>query len=52
MGKGKGPVSHWIAKVSCGSILFEICGFNHNLLFTALKTGSLKLPIKTKIIKN
>ena len=52
MGKGKGIVSHWIAKVSRGSILFETCGFNHNLIFLALKIGSLKLPIKTKIIKN
>jgi ribosomal protein L16/L10AE len=41
-----------VAKVSCGSILFETCGFNNNAILSALKTGRLKLPIKTKIIRN
>jgi len=49
MGKGKGSVSHWGARVRGGTTLFEICGINKNTVIAALKTGSAKLPIKTKI---
>lgn len=49
MGKGKGQVSHWGARVSGGTVLFEICGVNFNTVLTALKTGGAKLPIRTKI---
>ena len=49
MGKGKGQVSHWGARVSGGTVLFEICGASFNVVFSALKTGGAKLPIKTKI---
>ena len=49
MGKGKGQLSHWGARVSGGTVLFEICGVNNNATVAALKTGGAKLPIKTKI---
>lgn len=49
MGKGKGQLSYWAVKVCSGTILFEICGANFNIVFSALKTGSTKLPVKTKI---
>lgn len=49
MGKGKGQISHWATRVKGGTVLFEICGINFNLVYTALKTGGAKLPIKTKI---
>jgi large subunit ribosomal protein L16 len=49
MGKGKGAVSHWGARVRGGTVLFEICGVNFNTVCTALRTGGAKLPIKTKI---
>ena len=49
MGKGKGQVSHWGARVSGGTVLFEICGVNFNTVLSALKTGGAKLPIRTKI---
>jgi|TARA_B110001452_G_scaffold409_1_gene372 large subunit ribosomal protein L16 len=49
MGKGKGPVSHWAAKVRGGTTLFEICGIPKHIAIEALKAGSKKLPIKTKI---
>jgi large subunit ribosomal protein L16 len=49
MGKGKGKISHWGARVRGGEVLFEICGINFNTVFGALKTGGAKLPIKTKI---
>lgn len=49
MGKGKGPFSHWGARVAKGTVLFEICGINFNTIYLALKAGGSKLPIKTKI---
>ena len=51
MGKGKGSVSHWGAKVHGGSILFEICGIkDFSVIKNALRTGGAKLPLKTRII--
>jgi len=50
MGKGKGAVSHWVARVGGGAILFEIDGIPKKLAVAALYTGSAKLPIKTLII--
>ena len=49
MGKGKGSVSHWGAFVKKGTTLFEICGVPKNTAIEALKSGSAKLPVKTKI---
>lgn len=49
MGKGKGQFSHWGARVRGGTVLFEITGVNFSTVFSALKTGGAKLPIKTKI---
>jgi large subunit ribosomal protein L16 len=51
MGKGKGQVSYWGAKVRGGTVLFEICGINLNMIKIALKIASAKLPIKTKIFR-
>ena len=51
MGKGKGTLSHWGARVRGGTVLFEICGTNSNTLINALKTAGAKLPIKTKIFQ-
>ena len=50
MGKGKGSVSHYSAKVPAGTIIFELCGVNKNTALSAFKTGKAKLPVKTKII--
>jgi len=50
MGKGKGQVSYWGAKISGGTILFEICGISKDKAIYAFNSGSSKLPIKTKII--
>jgi large subunit ribosomal protein L16 len=50
MGKGKGSVSFWVAKVKPGKILFEVVGKNPILIKQALKQVSFKLPMSTKII--
>lgn len=49
MGKGKGAVSHWAARISGGTVLFEICGVSKNIAINAFKTGGAKLPVKTII---
>src|SRR6476660_7512993 len=49
MGKGKGQVDHWGARVRGGTVLFEICGVSLNSVLAAFRTGGAKLPIKTKI---
>lgn len=51
MGKGKGSVDRWVARVAPGRILFEIDGVPDAVAIQALKLGAAKLPIKTKIIK-
>lgn len=49
MGKGKGNIDHWAAKIRGGDIIFEISGINLKLAFKALKTGGVKLSVKTQI---
>lgn len=49
MGKGKGNLSHWAAKIKGGTVLFEICGVPKKTAIEALKSGGHKLPIKTII---
>lgn len=49
MGKGKGSVSHWVARVKGGTTLFEVCGVPENIGIEALIAGSKKLPVKAKI---
>lgn len=52
MGKGKGALSHWGVKVKGGTVLFEICGIEDpKIIKNSLKTGSAKLPLKTKIFR-
>lgn len=49
MGKGKGSFSYWATRVQGGTTLFEICGIPKHIAIEALRAGSRKLPIKTKI---
>lgn len=51
MGKGKGQLSHWGARVRGGTVLFEICGANLKNSIDALRTAGAKLPLKTKIFQ-
>lgn len=51
MGKGKGNVDYWAAKVKVGTILFEMEGINPKNARIAFKTGKAKLPIKTIIVE-
>src|SRR5215218_5639030 len=50
MGKGKGAVEYWAARVHPGRIMFEIEGVNDETARLALALGAAKLPIKTKVV--
>src|SRR3954468_15283154 len=50
MGKGKGAVDHWAARVHPGRIMFEIDGVPDDIAREALRLGAAKLPIKTRIV--
>jgi len=51
MGKGKGSVDRWVARVKPGRVLFEIDGVSEEVAREALTLGAAKLPIKCKIVK-
>ena len=51
MGKGKGAVDTWVAKIHPGRVLYEIDGVPEEIANDALRLASYKLSIKTKIIK-
>ena len=51
MGKGKGSVEYWAARVKPGRILFECAGIDESTARQALALGAAKLPIKTKFVK-
>lgn len=50
MGKGKGALDHWAAKVAPGRILFEIEGVPLEVGKEALRLAAQKLPVTTKFI--
>jgi len=51
MGKGKGSVEFWAARVKPGRIMFELDGVSDEIAREALALGAAKLPIKTRIVK-
>ena len=50
MGKGKGSVDFWAAKVRPGRVLFEIDGVDDVIAREALRLAAMKLPIKTRVV--
>jgi large subunit ribosomal protein L16 len=50
MGKGKGSVDYWAAKVKPGRIMFEIDGVAEPIAREALRLGANKLPVMTRIV--
>ena len=50
MGKGKGALDHWVAKVKPGRVLFEVDGVSSDIAQEALRLGAQKLPMKCKFI--
>jgi large subunit ribosomal protein L16 len=50
MGKGKGALSHYVAVVKPGRIMFEISGVPYETAAEALRLAAQKLPVQTKTI--
>jgi large subunit ribosomal protein L16 len=50
MGKGKGSVEFWAARVKPGRIIFEVDGVPEDTAKEALRLGAMKLPITTRVI--
>lgn len=50
MGKGKGAVDHFVAKVFAGRVLFEIDGVTREVAEKAMKLAAYKLSVKTKFV--
>ena len=50
MGKGKGSVDRWVAKVKPGRIMFEIDGVSDTIAREALRLGAMKLPVTTRVV--
>lgn len=51
MGKGKGSVEYWAAKVKPGRVMFEIDGVSEEIAREALRLAAMKLPIKCRFIQ-
>ena len=51
MGKGKGAVEFWVARVKPGRIMFEIADVDEELARRAFALGAAKLPVKSKFVK-
>ena len=51
MGGGTGSMSHFVAVVEAGRILFELDGVERDLAKAAFRVASHKLPIKTQFIE-
>lgn len=52
MGRGKGPVSYYVAVVRPGKIILELGGLPESLALEALHQAANKLPMRTVIISS
>lgn len=50
MGKGKGSVDRWVAKVKPGRVMFEIDGVSEEIAREGLRLAAMKLPVQTRIV--
>lgn len=50
MGKGKGNVEYWVAKVQPGTMLYEMEGVAEDIAREAFRLAAAKLPIKTAFV--
>jgi len=51
MGKGKGSVDYWAARVKPGRIMFEIDGVSEDIAREALRLGAAKLSVRTRFVQ-
>jgi large subunit ribosomal protein L16 len=51
MGKGKGSVEFWCARVAPGRVMFEIGGVSEEVAREALRLGAAKLSVRTRFVQ-
>lgn len=51
MGKGKGNVEFWVARVQPGSMLYEMEGVSRDVAQEAFRLAASKLPVKTVFVE-
>ncbi len=51
MGKGKGEVSHWVAVVKPGTVLFELGGVSEERAIAAFARVAHKMPVRTRLAR-
>ena len=51
MGKGKGSVEYWAAKVKPGRVMFELDGVSEPVAREALRLAAMKLPVKCRFVQ-
>jgi len=50
MGKGKGNVEYWVAKVKPGKVLYEMQGVTEDIAREAFRRAAAKLPVSTTFV--
>jgi large subunit ribosomal protein L16 len=50
MGKGKGEIDHWVAKVWPGTVMFEIGGVTEDVAKEAMLRVAHKMPIRCRFV--
>lgn len=50
MGKGKGNVEYWVAKVQPGRVVYELEGVDEEIARAAFRLAAAKLPIRTVFV--
>lgn len=51
MGSGKGDVSHHVAVIKPGRVIFEVAGVDEEVVVEAFSRAMAKLPFKSKIVQ-
>jgi len=51
MGKGKGPVEHWVAVVRPGTMMFEVAGVSETQAQEAMRLASNKLGVRCRFVR-
>ena len=51
MGKGKGSVDRWVAKIKPGRVMFEVDGVAEDVAMEALRLAPMKLSVKCRYVK-
>ena len=50
MGKGKGNVEYWVAKIQPGKVLYEMEGVSEDVAREAFRLAAAKLPVITTFV--